>query len=85
MSGSESTIENELNRNGVVFDDFKNVIYDKEAIVESLPLRTSFLNPRLTIVRNDKVVLDSVYNAQGIEKELIPTMLEACGLRMDVR
>ncbi len=85
MSGSESTIENELNLNGVVFDDFKNVIYDKEAIVESLPLRTSFLNPRLTIVRNDKVVLDSVYNAQGIEKELIPTMLEACGLRMDVR
>ena len=85
MSGSESTIENELNLNGVVFDDFKNVIYDKEAIVESLPLRTSFLNPRLTIVRNDKVVLDSVYNAQGIENALIPTMLEACGLRMDVR
>ncbi len=82
ITGTETSIENELNSNGVVFDEFKNVIFDKERIVESLPVKTSFLNPRLTIIRDNIVVLDSIYNAEGLKEAFVPTMLDALGLMM---
>lgn len=84
ITGSKSKISNELNDNDIIFEEFKNVIIDEEAIVTSFPVKSSFINPRLTIVRDNKVVLDSIYNSDDIGNSLIPTMLNACGLRMEV-
>lgn len=84
LTGYKSRIDNELNDHDLRLDKFNNVIVDDEAIVSSFPMNSPFVNPRLTIVRGGKVELDSVYNAQDIEDALIPTMIDACGLRMEI-
>jgi len=56
--------------------DFKNLIIDSKGVLKRLAGTDGLLNPRITIVKNNEVVLDSIYRARDIEKELIPQMYD---------
>ena len=40
------------------------------------------LDPRLTIIKNGKVVLDSIYDWRQIQSHLIPTMMKNLGIEV---
>jgi hypothetical protein len=52
--------------------DFKNLVIDSTGIIKKLTTHDDLLNPRLTHVKNDVVVLDTIYNASDIKYELLP-------------
>lgn len=61
-----------------------NLIKDTLQIVELIALnenKFNTLDPRLTVIKNNTVVLDTVYNWTNIQSGLIPTMMENLGLK----
>ncbi|MDL2262641.1 DUF4221 domain-containing protein [Bacteroidales bacterium OttesenSCG-928-I21] len=68
---------NDLDYYGLL--DFKNLIIDSTGIIKTLTKHDGLRNPRLTIVKDDAVVLDSIYHAYDTEIALIPTMLTGVG------
>ncbi|MDR2834981.1 MAG: hypothetical protein LBV69_02090 [Bacteroidales bacterium] len=67
---------------GMQLKELKNILLDTVGIVNNLPFQTSIKNPRLTIVKNNKVVLDSIYGNFDIETKLLPTLFENLGLKV---
>jgi hypothetical protein len=55
--------------------DFKNLTIDSTGIIKRMTKHGGLRNPRLTIVRNNSVALDSIYSVSDIESVLIPKML----------
>lgn len=69
------------------YESFFNLkfIQDTAGIVQQLAYKEdkySLLNPRLTVVKNKTVVLDTIYDSFHIESDLIPKMLESLGLKV---
>ncbi|MDD2387049.1 MAG: hypothetical protein PHP52_09740 [Bacteroidales bacterium] len=57
--------------------DFKNLVIDSTNVLKRLAGTNGLLNPRITVVKDKMVVLDSIYSARDFEKELIPNMYDA--------
>lgn len=80
LSGSQMEVENGR------YETFENLkfVQDTLAIAEHLGYiegKYNMLNPRLTIVKDNKVVLDTIYDAFHLESDLIPKLLDNLGLK----
>jgi hypothetical protein len=73
-ASSKSEAIEELTRFGL--QDFKNLVIDSKGVLKRLAGTDGLLNPRITIVKDNKVVLDSIYRAKDIVKELIPQLYD---------
>jgi hypothetical protein len=58
-------------------EDFANLAIDTTNVLKRLAGTKGLLNPRITIVKNDVVSLDSIYQSNAIVKELIPQMFDS--------
>lgn len=59
-------------------------IQDTAGIAEQLAYKEgkySMLNPRLTVVKDNKIVFDTIYDAFHIESDLIPNLIESLNLQ----
>ena len=61
------------------FTTFENLIIDSLGIVKNQTFVSGLQNPRLTIVSNNEIILDSIYDSFQIESGLIPTMYKSLG------
>ena len=61
------------------FTTFENLIIDSLGIVKNQTFVNGLQNPRLTIVSNNEIILDSIYDSFQIESGLIPTMYKSLG------
>ncbi|MCF0207212.1 MAG: DUF4221 family protein, partial [Bacteroidales bacterium] len=51
---------------------FNNLFIDEKGLLKSLAGSNYLLNPRITVVENGKVTLDTIYQAMDIEDKLLP-------------
>ncbi len=78
ITGTQKDIDEELK--SIKLNKFNKIIIDDNSYVKRMPIVAPLLNPRLTIVKNNIVVHDSIYGVADIEEGFIPNMLDACGL-----
>ena len=61
-------------------NEFENIILDTTGVVKNLNNTGILLNPRITIVKDNKISMDSIYAAIDIEKSFIPTLMKNLNL-----
>ncbi len=64
--------------------DKLKIVRDSLGIVKNISIienKFNSLDPRLIVVKNNEVVLDTVYNWKNIQSNLIPTMMSNLGLK----
>jgi hypothetical protein len=61
--------------------NFTNVVIDSTGIINKMTKINDLKNPRLTIVRENKVILDSVYDSFHIASDLYTAMRESLNLK----
>lgn len=74
-ASSRSEAMAELSEYGL--QDFKNLVIDSTRVLSRLAGTDGLLNPRITVIKDKLVILDSIYTASDIKKELIPNMYDA--------
>ena len=52
--------------------DFDKVIIDSTGIMKSIAKTNLLRNPRITVIDDDKAILDTIYQAMDIEEKLLP-------------
>jgi hypothetical protein len=74
-ASSKSEAIAELGKYGL--QDFKNLVIDSSNVLKSLAGTNGLLNPRITVIKDNIVILDSIYRSSDIENGLIPNMYDA--------
>ena len=69
-SNSANELEAYMRNNGLTYYD--KVAKDTTALMKKMANTSFLLNPRLTIVKDGVVTLDTIYQAQDIEDKLLP-------------
>ena len=69
-SNSANELEAYMRNNGLTYYD--KVAKDTAALMKKMANTSFLLNPRLTIVKDGVVTLDTIYQAQDIEDKLLP-------------
>ncbi|MBQ6277092.1 MAG: hypothetical protein IJK62_10385 [Bacteroidales bacterium] len=69
-SNSANELEAYMRNNGLTYYD--KVAKDTAALMKKMANTSFLLNPRLTIVKDGIVTLDTIYQAQDIESKLLP-------------
>jgi len=77
-SNNPKNIEEELEKYNL--KDFKNLIIDSEGIIDKQTIHNGLLNPRLTIIRDGKVITDEIFKSEETETVLFPGLLNSLGL-----
>ncbi len=80
-ANSRSEAIAELSRYGL--QDFKYLTIDATNSLKSLAGTRGLLNPRITVVKDEKVVLDTIYSAKDIKSKFIPNMYKEHNLNLD--
>jgi len=73
-SNKNEAIE-ELSKYGL--QDFNNLVIDSTNVLKSLAGDNRLINPRITIIKENMVILDSIYSAKDIYTGLIPKMYDS--------
>ncbi|MBR3946577.1 MAG: hypothetical protein IKJ56_05670 [Bacteroidales bacterium] len=69
-SGSAKDLEIYIQNNGLTYYD--KIAKDTSGIMKSVANTSALLNPRITVVENDIITLDTIYQAIDIENKLLP-------------
>lgn len=60
---------------------YKNLLIDSTGFVRKLTITDEMLNPRITIVKNNKIVLDSIYSTNDMADVFMPKLINSLGLK----
>jgi hypothetical protein len=79
ISGQKVNIDRKL-KDYPNIKNFRNLVIDSTEIIGNMTKINGLKNSRLTIIKNNEVVMDSIFDTPHIETGLIPIMLKNIGI-----